>query len=529
MSAGIRGRAILLALALALPVVLVYARSSKAYYCSYDDFWEVHRAAFEDTREPLRIFTTSHYDSYKYRPFNRLATHVTHKLGGGRPEIFRVRNLIFHVVAVWLVYVLGRRILGSVHVAAFGALLFGLHPLANQSVNIAVTSYTMAHSAFLASLLLFLRSLRAGRSWWAWLAGGLLSGWVSLLLYDTSIVVFGLMGAYLALAWMVHGRPPVSRRFVGALVLMSGSLLGVYVLLRSVAVAQVLGGVKPDWPSPGVLLRNIAVYAGALLLPVDPVLAREWWGTPLPSDIRLTGGVLWVMGSAAVLAAAGAVWLLAQWIRPGPGGPGADERLGIGFLLCAIVAPLVPVLVVTSHPSESYVYLPVAFYALLLSYALDRISRSLNIPRARGLHVLVALALLAPASAGTWVRNERTLRCGATAERIMSGLPWAKLRHGDWTVLLGHRPGRPPGLRYGHYNFTGLDTINDSDGSDFTLSAALQVLAGNDRLRGEILQAGDLVRRCTSPPSDLQLCWWVDDDGTLEEFSASGPGAFQLE
>jgi hypothetical protein len=183
----------------------------------------------------------------------------------------------------------------------------------------------------------------------------------------------------------------------------------------------------------------------------------------------------------------------------------------------------------TSHPSESYVYLPVAFYALLLSYALDRVARRVWPRRPQMLHALAMLALLGLAGAGTWVRNGRTLACGATAERILSGLPWDRLRQGDWTVLLGHRPGRPPGVRYGHYNFRGLDTIDDGDGSEYTMSAVLRLGAGNDHLKGEILQPDEFARRCSSPAPYRQLCWWVGDDGALEEYAGPGLGVPLLE
>jgi hypothetical protein len=39
-------------------ITIMYSKVTGAYFCSYDDFIEIHRSAFEDTRDPLRIFTT---------------------------------------------------------------------------------------------------------------------------------------------------------------------------------------------------------------------------------------------------------------------------------------------------------------------------------------------------------------------------------------------------------------------------------------------------------------------------------------
>lgn len=516
-------------LALALPIGLAYSKVSTAYFCSYDDFREAHRAAFEDTRVPSRIFTTSHFDSYKYRPLNRLTTFVTYHIGGGRPQIFRIRNLIFHLVAVWLVYLVGLELFRARRTSALGALLFGLHPLANQSVTIAASTNTMAHAAFLATLVLFFASLRSRSSWWAWLGASLTSGWLALFLYDSSIVVFALIGAYLGLSWIVQGKRPGSRRFLAVLVISVLAVLASYALQRAAFVPQVWGKVKPDWPSSGDMARNLAMYVGAILLPLDPVLAHEWWETPLPSDIRLTGTAVVGAGCLALAAITGFTWILAKRARARAAGPGADERLATGFLVGAIAAPLVPVLLVTSHASETYVYLPVAFYAMALSFVLDQIALLAASRRHMLLFALVGALLLGLASAATWVRNERVFACGATARRILTGLPQDRLKDGDWTLLFADHPRRLPRRRYGHYTFRGLDTIDDGPGANSTMSAALQVTYGNSRLSGEIVEPAELVRRCSLPPSNHLLCWWVGEDGALKEFTPSVRDAFHLE
>jgi len=59
------------------------------------------------------------------------------------------------------------------------------------------------------------------------------------------------------------------------------------------------------------------MYAVGLLLPVDPVMANTWFGTPLPSDIDVSLGsplirVVMVVGMVVVAAV---VWLVVKFRR----------------------------------------------------------------------------------------------------------------------------------------------------------------------------------------------------------------------
>ncbi len=74
--------------AILLATGLTYSRLPSAYFCAYDDFLEVHRAAFEDTREPAKVFTTTHFTSYKYRPLNRGINLLTYWAGDGTVQLF---------------------------------------------------------------------------------------------------------------------------------------------------------------------------------------------------------------------------------------------------------------------------------------------------------------------------------------------------------------------------------------------------------------------------------------------------------
>ncbi|HEY1267058.1 MAG TPA: hypothetical protein VGH16_07360, partial [Candidatus Binatia bacterium] len=94
----------------------VYAKVTGAYFCAYDDFLEVHRAAFEDSRNVSEVFTTPHMHSLKYRPLNRLLILWTYYAGGENPLYYRVRNLAFHLANVALVYSLAYLLFASIPV-----------------------------------------------------------------------------------------------------------------------------------------------------------------------------------------------------------------------------------------------------------------------------------------------------------------------------------------------------------------------------------------------------------------------------
>jgi hypothetical protein len=49
--------------------------------------------------------------------------------------------------------------------------------------------------------------------------------------------------------------------------------------------AMVLTGAQQPVASLAAIARNAAMYIIALLLPVDPLLANQWLGTPLVSEV----------------------------------------------------------------------------------------------------------------------------------------------------------------------------------------------------------------------------------------------------
>jgi hypothetical protein len=479
--------------------LLMYAHVSTAFFCGYDDFNETHRANFEDRREPARIFTTTHFESPKYRPLNRALTYLCWRLGGGSPLPFRLRNLLFHLIASLLVYQLAIFFTGDGLTALCAGLLFCLEPMVNQNVSAAIFTNTAAYAALLGSFLLFVHSARSKRL--APLTASLLLALTGVFLYESAIVLFGMMVAWLGLCWL-RKEPPGGTWLK---VWISGSLavIAIFALVRH----QVVYLSTPRAPL-AAMVHNMIVYAAGLLSPVDPVLANALFGSALPPNINPSRGFV----AVAAIGCAALLILAVLFLRTRPGREGLKRLDGglIAFLILSALMALGPVLVFTPHASETYLYLPAAFYCILLSLFL----RAFLVNKAAFVPVVSLLLILF--CAGTWVRNDRVLSCGATARTILSSLPTARWTEGSWEIHLANMPGQPPPRRYGVYGYEGLSTIDPSEPGMPAAELALQVKSGNERLKADVVPPDEMNGKCTVP----ETCFEVSRTGAIREIPA---------
>jgi len=483
-------------------VAAFYAQVSTAFFCGYDDFTETNRAAFEDAAQPSRIFTTTHFGTSRYRPGNRIFTYLSWHWGGRDSKAFRFRNLVFHLLAVALVYGIALLLSRSRWAAAGAALLFGVHPMTNQVVVGAVFTDAEAYAMLLAAFFLFLASLEKDASWGWLLAGSFLCTALALLTYEPTIVVFGFIGAYFILAVIRGFHPP--RKYVATLVGGSGLVLIAFIAVRRIFVHEP----TPLVPLP-IMIRNTIMYLGSLVLPVDSVFAHQYLGTPLPSELVISRSMLVLAFAAVVVIAAGLLLALSR--------PAVRTRFAevdwplVALLAIGIPVSLSPFLAFTGHPSETYQYLPAALYAILLSLILSRVIHS----KAAYVSVIAVFAVLF--AAGTWTRNSLVTACGATAQRIVTGLPLKQWATGEWNIRLSVPPSDPEIHRYGIYGWRGLATIDPGgDPSMPSAQSGLRSFSGNEHLRVQVVQP-DEMRDCNQPDT----CFWVSQNGDVRD--ASGP------
>jgi len=481
---------------------LLYAHVTTSYFCGYDDFLDVQRAEFVDQFQPSLILTTTHYGSFKYRPLQRVANLLSYLVAPGEAIGFRARNLFFHELCVVAIYCLGLILFDSWVVSAVAAFFFAVHPLANQPILQSVGGNPVANSLFLLSLILFFLSEKRRSS--VLLCGSLLSGFVALYGYESSIVLPGIMVSWWGLTYLRTKRLPELRTLV-VFAIVGGLLFGSYLVVRQ----HFTHGTRTPIYGPLVALKAFIQYSGALLLPVDVVLAHHWFGTPLPSqlDIRrfvtvflppvfLLGALIGFAGIKNKKAIAG---LLPR-----------EEWYKLLFLLLASLLSIFPFLVFTDHVSETYITLPVAFYCLSLARLLALISW----PTYKWIVIGTFAVLFCSA---TWVRNQQVAACASSAKQILSNLSSPLLLKGEWLVNLAKGPGQITPPRYGLYNYAGLDTLGtDPDYGLVAVESALQVATGNSKIKVHVFETHDLPGHCNHLAAN-EACYFVNSDTTVTQ------------
>ncbi len=514
--AGFLQRSALIAAVMAC-AVFAYGSTLGAYFCSDDDFLERHRSAFEDSRSPERMFTTGHFESFKYRPLNRALNLLTYELDNGAGAAFRIRNLLFHLVNVALLYVLLLR-LGKPLAAAVGAaLLFAIHPLAHQNVIGAVNTNTAGFALALLSLLVFAADVHRPRGSGRAIVISVLIAFAAVLSYETNIVVFGILCAWILYARIIAPKEPVRRALV-RLAIPAVICLGVYFAMRAAAVPAGYGKAAANVPTIAAVAANVAMYGGAMLSPVDPVLANQWFRTPLPSDPEFRSG--WFGRGIAASAAMSALILAAMIMWLVRRGRSTHRWAGDGFLAVSAALPLAPVLVFTDHPSETYVYPAVAFASgFAASLLFDCCSAVFKRRPLTAFAAIVAVAAVVCMFATT-VRSRRLAACGAIAHRVLTSVPFGRFRSGG-TLMFADAPGGPPFRRYGFYNYTGLYTVTNFDGERTRgINKAVQVASGNELLSAAVVDAS-VIRAfaggCAAPD---KAAFWVDAAGVVTEQAA---------
>lgn len=483
-----------------------YAKVSSAYFCGYDDFGETHRAVFEDAGNPSRIFTTTHFGTTKYRPLNRLSTLLCWKIGGGSALPFRLRNLFFHLICALAVYGITLKWTRQHEVALVAGLFFCLEPIANQNVVATVFTNTAAYAFLLTGFLFFLVWTESKRT--LWLALSLLLVLIGMFYYEPVIVIFPMMAVYLFLEKWRSDKAPTSTEM---LICMGGSF-GVLLVFGFSRYFVVHGrNVRVPFPT---MIHNAILYAGGLLAPIDVVTDNQLFGSPLPPEMHWKQKILLLLLIVVVALGLGLLALVRMSVTRA-----AIHRLDkvlILFLALSIPIALGPFILFTPHASETYLYLPVALYCILLSTMLKEFLPS------RSVYRFAVVAILLWFGVGTWIRNQRVVGCGHTAREILTHLPLSRWSSGDWHIYLSNVSGQMLSPRYGVYAYKGLSTIDPGDlDTGSGAQNALQVATGNLELKAEVVPSEARSSSCTG----RDACFEVFNDGSIHEFDPVGhPG-----
>jgi len=401
-----------------LPFLLIAIATLAAYWNArsdalvVDDKMFAGQAAYSDLarlpeffREAVWAGAGDETDTL-YRPLLLVSFAIDATLLPDRPDLWRLENVILHLVATLLVYVLMLQLLqlsmpnggSAVLAAALAAVLFGVHPVHAEVVN----------SIFNRSALFVAIGMTAGL-WWllrhldtrpvlAW-TGIWLAYWPVLFSRETGIV---LPAMAIVLVWIYTSggwRQKASR----CLPVISLTVpLVVYLLLRTNAVVPappesagagdalglsdlVVRGGLPDWRILGEL-AGVWLDALRLFLWPHPLLlyhaspAPEWW--PVAALVHL-----------ALLAFA---LHLLQRGRPVP-----ITGLALFYIALLPTSQLFGSQGALPHLYERYLYEPSIGLTALLAFGLDVLHRrGGRLPAAAP--ALLAVCLLTPL---TWARN----------------------------------------------------------------------------------------------------------------------------
>lgn len=370
---------------LVLAVAAVYAASLSAPFLFDDTAAVVTNATIRDLGSSDVLRPPADGSTTTGRPLVNLSLAIDYALGGGRPWIFRVTNVVLHALAALTLFGLLRRIAATARWAFAIALLWAVHPLQTETV-----AGIAQRTELLCGLLLLVTLYAFARGWRAVAVVACLAGMAAkevmvvapllVLLYDRTF-----MAGSFAAAW--RARRGTYAAFAATW------------LLLAVLVAQ-SGGARGNAAGFGLGITPwtyLLTQADALVL----YLRLAVWPHPLVVDYgtAVIGSWREVAGQGVVvLALLGAtVWALVR--RPVLGFAGAWF-----FLILAPSSSFVPL--ITQTVAEHRMYLPLA--------AVLAVGVPLIAALVQGRAVLAACAL---ALGGTAVVHLRVYRDAVTLWR----------------------------------------------------------------------------------------------------------------
>ena len=339
----------------------------------YDDIFAIVENPAVRSWDPFRYFTSanaviSEAHAAGYRPLTVASLALNYQLGGVSPFGYLLTNLLLHLAVSWMVFIVGRRLLGEWRWAGVAALVFALHPVNAEAVN-----YSVARSSLLSTLGIlvafwaFLRGRREGHVGWHGLGlGALLAGMLS---KESAVALVIPLAAYpwFAARWeraqAEHGAENRRAGYRDAIPYLI--LAAVYVAFWS---AMTRGGIRPPGPAAYPAWTFAEVVARSLVLWV--------WPWPLGLDHPLTFLERFDPWLVAGLAVFGAAWLAAAivGIRRGPFASWGLLWIAAGF---APLAPL-PWLTTVGLLQENRLAFSAVALAWLTAWAAQRLVAGLR-------------------------------------------------------------------------------------------------------------------------------------------------------
>ena len=296
-----------------------------------------------------------------YRPVFLTWLLLNHTIFGLHPMFWHLTNILAHLGATALVYLLALRLTREQKIAAIAALIFGVHSVHIESVAwISGVTEPLLALLMIPSFLAFMNYREKKGTHWlsisvAWFA-------VALLAKETAVVLPGLMAAYVLLCPDEDWR----RKFADAakVVVPFAAVTLVYLMMRASALHGLVH-TTVDLPASISLYTLPSVLWFYLKQLVVPIRLSAFYDTPYVTHVSwkyFLSPLLGVILAAAIIA-------YAWWKSRSP---------LVAFAAIWMLLPLAPVMNLALLPMgdfihDRYLYLPSIGFALLAGMALARL------------------------------------------------------------------------------------------------------------------------------------------------------------
>ncbi len=301
-----------------------------------------------------------------YRPVATLSYFMDYSLWKLNPFGYHLTNLILHIFCALLVYLLGELLIKSRAAALLASLLFALHPVNSEAVNvIAFREDLLTGLFYLLSFFLYLKSSRQepGKGFWFYIFS-LVSFFLALFSKETAVTLLLLVVLYDC--YFLGGRREIiarfHKRYAGYL-----AVLLFYVWVRFTWIVNVN---EPDLGYLGgnfytnflTMVRVVATYIGWLVFPVgiSPIPSSQPY---LVSSSLFAPAVLF---SFVLLTA-----FFAMIARIYKVSKEASFFMLWFFLALLPVSNIIPI---ANHIASRYLYLSAAGFCLLTAILIGRIT-----------------------------------------------------------------------------------------------------------------------------------------------------------
>jgi cytochrome c-type biogenesis protein CcmH/NrfG len=304
-----------------------------------------------------------------YRPLFLLWLRVNDALFGLRPAGWHAMSIALHLLVTLLVYFVARNLTNQMSVAAFTALVFGLHPMHAEVVAwISGATESLCAVFVLGAFLAYLKSRESDAVIWMTISS-LLFGF-AVFSKETGVVlpvlVFGHCWIY-AQDSAAGTQDGVKRFMVCVRTVLWYAPMALFYLAVRMLVLRGLGHTVTRLTLSQVIFSipsMVAFYVKKWFLPIhlDEFYDTPYWGTPNFWHV--------ILPAFLVIAVFAAIWAARNYL-------GARE---VKFALLWVIVPLLPVLDARMLPQdemihERYFYLPSVGAALLVGLLVDKWTR----------------------------------------------------------------------------------------------------------------------------------------------------------